>query len=53
MRRLHLLSTARHPELYPFVTQLQSKLIDIYFDAYVSKQRTIYEFLSLFTKIFK
>ena len=42
--RLHLLSTTRHPELHPFFTHLQSKLLDICLDAHVSKQPTIHQF---------
>ena len=41
VRRLHMLSTTQHPELHPFLTQLQSKLIDIYVDSKTSKQRSI------------
>ncbi|CAF2002117.1 unnamed protein product [Rotaria magnacalcarata] len=44
LRRLHLLSTTQHPELHPYLTQLQSKLIDIYLDSNISKQRSIRDF---------
>ena len=45
VRRLHMLSTTQYPELHLFVTQLQSKLIDVYLDSNISKQRSIHEFL--------
>jgi hypothetical protein len=45
VRRLKLLSTAQHAELHPFLTQLQSKLIDVYLDSNISKQRSILDFL--------
>ncbi|CAF2983376.1 unnamed protein product [Rotaria sp. Silwood2] len=44
VRRLHLLSTTQYPELHLFVTQLQSKLIDIYLDSNCSKQLSIRDF---------
>ena len=44
VRRLHLFPATHQPELHPFITHLQSKLIDIYLDVHVSKQRTIYQF---------
>ena len=44
VRRLHLLSTTQHPELHPFLSQLQSKLIDVYLDSNTSKQRSIRDF---------
>lgn len=44
IRRLHLLSTTQQPELHLCVMQLQSKLIDIYLDSNVSKQRSIRDF---------
>ncbi|CAF1683547.1 unnamed protein product, partial [Rotaria magnacalcarata] len=37
VKRLHLLSTTQHPELHVFISQLQSKLIDIYLDSNCSK----------------
>ena len=44
VRRLRLLTTTSHPELYPFVLQFQSKLIDIYLDGSNLKQKTIHEY---------
>ncbi|CAF1281361.1 unnamed protein product [Adineta ricciae] len=44
VRRLHLLSIKQHPELHQFVTQLQSKLIDVYLQSDTSKQRSILDF---------
>ncbi len=44
IHRLHLLSSAQHPELHSFVVQLQSKLIDIYLDENNSRQKPIYEY---------
>lgn len=44
LRRLHLLSTTEEPDLHSCVLQLQSKLIDIYLNSTVSKQRSIYDF---------
>ncbi|CAF2178207.1 unnamed protein product [Rotaria magnacalcarata] len=47
VKRLHSLSTTQHPELHVFISQLQSKLIDIYLDSNCSKQKSIRDFLSL------
>lgn len=44
VRRLHLLSIKQHPELHQFVTQLQSKLIDVYLQTDTSKQKSILDF---------
>ena len=44
LRRLKLLSTTQHPELYPYLTQLQSKLVDTYLDSNISKQKSILDF---------
>ena len=44
VKRLHLLSTTLHPELHLFITQLQSKLTDIYLDSKFSKQKSIKDF---------
>lgn len=41
VKRLHLFSTTHHPELHLSITQLQSKLIDIYLDSNFSKQKSI------------
>ena len=44
VKRLHLLSTTCHPELHLFISQLQSKLIDIYLASNCSKQKSIRDF---------
>ncbi|CAF3999186.1 unnamed protein product [Rotaria sordida] len=44
VRRLRLLSTTQQPELHPFITQLQSKLTDVFLDSNSSKQRSILEY---------
>ncbi|CAF3775211.1 unnamed protein product [Rotaria sp. Silwood1] len=44
IRRLHLLSITQQPELHLYVMQLQSKLIDVYLDSNISKQRSIRDF---------
>ena len=45
VHRLHLLSIKQHPELHQFVSQLQSKLIDVYLQSDTSKQKKILDFL--------
>lgn len=44
VHRLRLLSTTEQPELHPFITQLQSKLTDVFLDFNSSKQRIILEY---------
>lgn len=44
IRRLHVLSSTDYPHLYPVVSELESKLIDIYLERKTSKQSTIYNF---------
>ena len=44
VKRIHLLPTTRHPEFHLFISQLQSKLIDIYLDSNCSKQKSIRDF---------
>ena len=44
VRQLHLLSTKQHSELHQLVTQLQSKLIDVYLQFDTSKQKSILDF---------
>ena len=43
-KRLHLLSTTRYLELHLFISQLQSKLIDIYLDSKCSQQKSVKDF---------
>ena len=45
VNRLHLLSTTRHPGLHVFISQFQSRLIDIYLGSNCSKQKSIRDFL--------
>ena len=35
---------AQRPQLYPYLTQLQPKLIDVYLDSNISKQKSILDF---------
>ena len=44
VRRLHLLSIKQHAELHQFVTQLQSKLINVYLQSDTSVQKPILDF---------
>lgn len=44
VRRLRLLSTTQHPDLHPFITQLQSRLTDAFLDSNLSKQRSILDY---------
>ncbi|CAF2142131.1 unnamed protein product [Rotaria magnacalcarata] len=44
VRRLRLLSTTQQPELHPFITELQSKLTDVFLDSNSSKQISILEY---------
>ena len=44
VRRLQLLSTTQQPELHSFITQLQSKLTNVFLDCHSSKQRSILEY---------
>jgi len=44
IRRLRLLSTTQQPELHPFITQLESKLTDIFLESNSSKQKSILEY---------
>jgi hypothetical protein len=41
VRKLHLLACSQHPELHQLVSELESKLADIYLDSRVAKQSTI------------
>ncbi len=42
--RLKLLSKTQHPELHSLLIQLQSKLIDVYLDSNIVKQKSILDF---------
>jgi len=44
VRRLKLLSTTQHPELHSLLIQLQSKLVDVYLDSNIVKQKLILDF---------
>jgi hypothetical protein len=44
IRRLRLFSTTQQPELHPFITQLESKVTDIFLESNSSKQRSILEY---------
>jgi len=44
VRRLKLLSTTQHPELHSLLIQLRSKLIDVYLDSNIVKQKSILDF---------
>jgi hypothetical protein len=46
IRRLHVLSSTDYPELYSAVSELESKLIDIYLEKKTSKQSSIYDYFS-------
>ncbi|CAF4055160.1 unnamed protein product [Rotaria magnacalcarata] len=47
VRRLHLLSTTQHPELHPYIIQLQSKLTDVFLNSNQSKQRSILDYFNI------
>jgi hypothetical protein len=44
IRRLKLLSATQHPELHSLLIQLQSKLVDVYLDSNIVKQKLILDF---------
>lgn len=44
VRRLRLLSTTQQPKLHPVITQLKSKLTDVFLDSNSSKQRSILDY---------
>jgi hypothetical protein len=46
LHRLHLLSSIDYPQLHSTVSELESKLIDIYLEKKTSKQSTIYDYFS-------
>jgi hypothetical protein len=46
LRRLYLLSSIDYPQLHPTVSELESKLIDIYLERKTSKQSSIYDYFS-------
>ena len=46
IRRLHVLSSIDYPELYSAVSELESKLIDIYLESKTPKQSTIYDYFN-------
>ena len=45
-KNIHVLSSTDYPQLYSMVSELESKLIDIYFEKKTSKQSSIYDYFS-------
>ena len=43
--KLRLLATMQQPQLHKLITELQSKLIDVYIDSKKQKQTTLEDFL--------
>lgn len=44
IHRLHILASTDYPQLYPVVSEFESKLIDIYLERKTSKQSTIHDY---------
>ena len=44
LRKLHLLASIEQPQLHKLVTDLQSKLTDIYLDSIATKQSSITDY---------
>jgi len=46
VRKLHLLASSQHFELHQLVSELETKLVDIYLDSKTAKQSSITDFFS-------
>ena len=44
LRKLHLFASTEHPELHPLLTELESKMTDVYLDWKSSKQSCITDY---------
>jgi len=46
VRKLHLLASSQHSELHQLVSELETKLVDIYLDSKTAKQSSLTDFFS-------